>query len=59
MEHMLKMNRRFNHLQDALSSVCSAPLNFTFESIIIAICCVLGLIWAIYNMTLVLKINVK
>ena len=56
---MLKLNHRFEHLLDTVNSACRAPLSFTYEYIIIIVCCVLGLIWAVYNMLLVLKIDVS
>lgn len=55
---MLKLNHRFNHLVEAVNSACSAPLTFQWEWIIIIACCVLGLIWAVYNIFLVLQIKV-
>lgn len=59
---MIRLNFHQEHFQavvDALSSSCTGPLNFTWESIIIIICCVLGLIWALVNMLSVSKINVE
>lgn len=56
---MLKVNHRFDHLQQVLNNACRGPLNFTWEWIIIVACCVLGLLWAAYNIWLVLKINVR
>lgn len=56
---MLKLNHKFDHLVEVLNSACRAPLDFTWQWIIIIICCVLGLIWAAYNIWLVLKIDVK
>ena len=56
---MLKLNHRFEHLADVVNSACSAPLSFTYQWIIIIVCCVLGLIWAAYNIMLVLQIKVR
>jgi hypothetical protein len=56
---MLKLNHRFEHLQAVVNEACRSPLTFTWEWIIIILCCVLGLIWAAYNIMLVLKINVR
>ncbi len=56
---MLKLNHRFDHVAEVLNSACRSPLNFTWEWIIIISCCVLGLIWAAYNIMLVLKIKVR
>ncbi len=56
---MLKLNHKFEHLQEVLNSACRAPVTFTWQWIIIIVCCVLGLIWAAYNIWLVLKINVR
>ena len=56
---MLKLNHRFEHLQDVFNAACKAPLSFTWEWIIIIVCCVLGLLWAAYNIYLVLQIKVR
>lgn len=56
---MLKVNHRFDHLQQALNDACRAPLDFTWQWIIIVACCVLGLLWAAFNIWLVIKINVR
>ena len=56
---MLKLNHKFDHLVEVLNSACRAPLNFSLQWIIIIVCCVLGLLWAAYNIWLVLKIDVK
>ncbi len=56
---MLKLNHRFDHLAEVLNNACSAPLTFTYEWIIIIACCVLGLLWAAYNIMLVFQINVR
>jgi hypothetical protein len=55
---MLKLNHRYEHLADVVNSACRAPISFTTEWIIIISCCVLGLIWAAYNIMLVLQIKV-
>jgi len=56
---MLKLNHRFEHLAETWNTACRAPLSFTWEWIIIIVCCVLGLLWALFCMSLVFKINVK
>lgn len=56
---MLKLNHRFEHLAEVVNSACRAPLSFTLEWIIIIACCVLGLIWAVYNIFLVFQIKVR
>lgn len=56
---MLKINTRFDHLVEVVSSACRAPLTFQLEWIIIIACCVLGLLWAAYNIWLVFQIDVK
>ena len=56
---MLKLNHKFEHLVEVVNSACRAPLTFTYEWIIIIACCVLGLLWAAYNIWLVVKIDVR
>ena len=56
---MLKINHRFDHLIEAFNTVCRAPLSFAWQWIIIIVCCVLGLLWAAYNIMLVLQIDVR
>ncbi len=56
---MLKLNHKFDHLVEVLNSACKAPFDFSLQWIIIIVCCVLGLLWAAYNIWLVLKIDVK
>ena len=40
-------------------ATCQAPLGMTVSTILIVVCCILGLIWAIYNFLLVKRINVE
>lgn len=40
-------------------ATCQAPLSMTLSTIIIIVCCVLGLIWAVFNFLLVKKIDVE
>lgn len=59
---VMKINYHLDHFQaavDSISQACSGPMNFTIESIVIAACCLLGLIWAVINMLSVSKINVE
>ena len=59
---MIRLNYHQEHFQavvDALSSSCTGLLDFKWESIIVIVCCILGLIWAVINMLSVLKINVE
>lgn len=56
---MLKLNHKFDHLVDVVNTACRAPLDFGWQWIIIIICCVLGLLWAAYNIWLVLQIDVR
>ena len=56
---MLKLNHKFDHLAEVFNSACRAPLDFSLQWIIIIVCCVLGLIWAAYNIWLVIKIDVR
>lgn len=46
-------------MAEVWNAACRAPLSFTWEWIIIIVCCVLGLLWALFCMSLVFKINVK
>lgn len=45
------------HLQ--VSSSCNSPMSFPVEVIVIVVCCLLGIVWAIYNIFEVEKINVR
>jgi len=56
---MLKLNHRFDHLVEVFNSTCQAPLSFTWQWIIIIACCIFGLLWAAYNIMLVLQVNVR
>lgn len=56
---MLKLNHKFDHLAEVFNSACRAPLDFSLQWIIIIVCCVLGLIWAAYNIWLVIQIDVR
>lgn len=56
---MLKLNSRFEHFAEVVNTACRAPLSFTVQWAIIIGCCVLGLIWAAYNIMLVMKIDVR
>lgn len=58
---VIKMNFFENHFQDAAAaaSSCRGILDFKTEFLIIIGCCLLGLIWAFYNMRLVQNINVQ
>ncbi len=38
---------------------CTAPLDFTSVIIVVIVSCVLGLIWALYNVILVNRIDVR
>jgi hypothetical protein len=62
---VLKLNYRADHFattaRQALFSEegCRSPIDFTTESIIIGACCLVGIIWAIYNLYLVRRIDVR
>jgi hypothetical protein len=56
---MLKLNHKFDHLAEVFNTVCRAPLDFSLQWIIIIVCCILGLLWAAYNIWLVVKIDVR
>ena len=55
---MFKIHERVSHFQST-SGDCSSPLSYPIEVIIIVVCCLLGLAWAIYNIFQVEKINVR
>ena len=38
---------------------CEAPMNFGTVTLIVIICCVLGLLWALFNVFQVNKIDVE
>lgn len=44
---------------ETVSTVCQAPLSFPAASLIISICCALGIVWALYNYKLVKKIHIE
>ena len=62
---VLKLNYRTEHFattaRAALNSEegCRSPLDFTTESIIITACCLIGIIWAVINLFLVRRVDVK
>jgi hypothetical protein len=39
--------------------ICEAPLSFGNVTLIVIICCVLGILWAAFNFVLVRKIDVE
>lgn len=55
---MFKIHERVSHFQ-SVSGDCSSPLSYPVEVIIIVVCCLLGLAWAIFNIFQVEKINVR
>ena len=58
----MRINYHLDHFQaavDSISGACTGPLNFTVETIIIAACCLLGIIWAVINLLSVSKIDVE
>lgn len=58
---VIRVNFFESHLQGvaAAASSCRGILDFKTEFLIIIGCCLLGLIWAFYNMRLVQNINVQ
>lgn len=56
---MLNLNHRFDHVAEVVNAACRAPLDFFWEWVIIVACCVLGLLWAAYNIYLVIQIDVR
>ena len=59
---MIRVNYHQEHFQavvDALSGSCTGILDFRWESIIVIVCCLLGIIWAVINLLSVTKINVE
>jgi hypothetical protein len=59
---VIRVNHFENHFQaafDITSAACRGPLDFTAEFMIIIVCCIVGLIWAFINITLVSKIDIE
>jgi hypothetical protein len=57
---MFKIHERLEHFQSgSSSSSCHSPLSYPVEVIVIVVCCLLGIIWAIYNIFQVEKIKVR
>lgn len=55
---MFKIHERVaEHLQAASS--CNSPWSYPLEIIVIVVCCLLGIAWAIYNIFKVEQINVR
>jgi len=47
------------HFQTAGNGGCVSPLSYPIEVIIIVVCCLLGIVWAVFNIINVEKINVR
>ena len=47
------------NILQAAEEDCYGPYDFSTTIIVVVICCVLGLLWAAYNVILVRKINVE
>ncbi len=45
--------------QSDASSVCQAPMSFATSTWTIVVCCILGIVWAIYNYKLVKDIHIE
>jgi hypothetical protein len=57
---MFKIHERISHLQGSTGdSGCSSPMSYPVEVIVIVVCCLLGIVWAIYNIFEVERINVR
>ena len=57
---MFKIHERMDHFQSgSSSSSCNSPMSYPVEVIVIVVCCLLGIIWAIYNIFQVEKIKVR
>lgn len=57
---MFKIHERLTHFQSGSSgSSCNSTLTYPIEVIIIVVCCLLGIAWAIYNIFQVEKIKVR
>lgn len=55
---MFKIHERVaEHLQASAS--CNSPMSFPVEVIVIVVCCLLGIAWAVYNIFEVESINVR
>lgn len=54
---MFEIHERMSHLQ--AGSSCSASMSYPVEVIVIVVCCLLGIAWAIYNVFEVERINVR
>ena len=55
---MININERVMHFQNSVGG-CSAPMSYPVEIIVIVVCCLLGIIWAVYNIYKVEQINVR
>jgi hypothetical protein len=57
---MFQIHNRLEHFQSTSSgSGCTSPMSYPAEVIVIVVCCLLGIIWAIYNVFQVEKIKVR
>jgi hypothetical protein len=57
---MFKIHERMEHFQSGSSgSSCNSPMSYPVEVIVIVVCCLLGIVWAIYNIFQVEKIKVR
>ena len=58
---MFKIHERVEHFQSSTggSGNCGSPWSYPVEVIVIVVCCLLGIAWAVYNIFQVEKIRVR
>lgn len=58
---MFKINERVEHFQTTWveNGDCSGTMSYPVEVIVIVVCCLLGIIWAVFNIYQVEKISVR
>lgn len=58
---MFKINERVQHFQTTYieSGDCQSAMSYPVEIIVIVVCCLIGMIWAVFNIWEVEKINVR
>ncbi len=56
---MWRVNDRFEHMQAVSASSCSSILSYPLEVIIIVACCLVGILWGIFHIIAVEKIDVE
>ncbi len=46
-------------LSSEIAATCQSPMSFSQATITITICCILGMLWSLYNYRLVKRIHVE